>query len=141
MGYAMPDQKANGIHLRQRARAFIFAEPSNPNQRVVYVSSDICMVYQMVKQHVIEQLQNLYGPTLYTLDNVMLSGTHTHAGPAGYAYYILYDVSSLGFIKENHEVIVNGITAAIVQAHNSLAKRIGGRVLVSTGTLWNANTK
>ncbi len=48
MGYAMMNQKGNGLHLRQRSRAFIFAEPENPQNRVVYVSSDICMVYQMV---------------------------------------------------------------------------------------------
>ena len=57
---------------------------------------------------VVERLQQTYGD-LYTTDNVMLSGTHTHSGPAGYQQYLLYDVTSLGFIKETLDAMVEGI--------------------------------
>lgn len=119
MGYAMPQQKANGIHFRQRSRAFIFADSANDTNRVVFVSSDVCMTFQEVKAHVVEKLQALF-PGYYTLDNVMLSGTHTHSGPAGFAYYLLYDMSSFGFIAENFGAIVTGIVQAISMAHNNL---------------------
>lgn len=120
MGYAMPQQKANGIHFRQRSRAFIFADAANDTNRVVFVSSDICMVFQEVKAHVVEKLEALF-PGYYSLNNVMLSGTHTHSGPAGFAYYLLYDMSSFGFIAENFGAIVSGIVSAISMAHTNLA--------------------
>ncbi len=95
-----------------------------------------------MKAHVVEQLQAKYGATLYTDNNVMLSGTHTHAGPAGFAYYFMYDISSFGFIKENHDVIVNGIVQAIMNAHDDLEQRApGGRILMAVGHLPNANIK
>jgi len=39
--------------------------------------------------------------TLYTNENVLISATHTHSGPAGFSYYPLYDITSLGFFEEN----------------------------------------
>jgi len=33
---------------------------------------------------------------VYDAHNVMLSGTHTHSGPAGFSYFPLYNIMSLG---------------------------------------------
>lgn len=46
---------------------------------------------------------------LYTQQNVAISGIHTHSGPAGYLQYLLYDITSMGFVRETFDVIVNGI--------------------------------
>ena len=54
-------------------------------------------------------LQEEFGD-LYRMDNVILSGTHTHSGPAGYQQYVLYGVTNLGFIDECFEGLVQGIT-------------------------------
>ena len=40
MGYGTLDQNANGIHLRLKARAFIFLNPSFPSERLVFVCLD-----------------------------------------------------------------------------------------------------
>ena len=40
---------------------------------------------------VVEKLQAKYGD-LYTNDNVLVSGIHTHSGPAGYFQYVLFEV-------------------------------------------------
>ena len=40
MGYALPGQRGTGIHLRLRARTFIFVSSSDPNQRFAFVSVD-----------------------------------------------------------------------------------------------------
>lgn len=53
-------------------------------------------------------LQELYGD-LYTEKNVALSGIHTHSGPGGYLQYILYIITSLGFVRESFDVLVAGI--------------------------------
>ena len=38
-----------------------------------------------------------------------LSGIHTHSGPGGYLQYILYIITSLGFVRESFDVLVAGI--------------------------------
>ena len=40
-----------------------------------------------------------------------ISGIHTHSGPAGYLQYLLYDITSMGFVRETFDVLVNGIVA------------------------------
>ena len=40
MGYALPGQRGTGIHLRLRARTFIFVSSSDPNQRFAFISVD-----------------------------------------------------------------------------------------------------
>ena len=46
----------------------------------------------------------LYGP-----QNVAISGIHTHSGPGGYLQYLLYDITSLGFVRESFDALVDGI--------------------------------
>ena len=43
MGYANTAQTDTGLHMRQRSRAFIVADPANANNRVVFINSDIGM--------------------------------------------------------------------------------------------------
>ena len=45
---------------------------------------------------------------LYTDDNVCISGTHTHSGPAGYFQYSLYQITSLGHSNETVDALVDG---------------------------------
>jgi hypothetical protein len=40
---------------------------------------------------------------------VVLSATHTHSGPAGFLQYVLFEVSSLGFIEQTFNAMVDGI--------------------------------
>ena len=51
MGYAMPGQINNGIHFRQRSRAYIIAD-SKKKTRVVFVNIDACMATQAMKMEV-----------------------------------------------------------------------------------------
>jgi neutral ceramidase len=121
-GYAVPEQKGAGIHQRLRSRAFVFVDtnPGSAGKRVVYVSIDLCMGFEMVKLGVIERLQKKFGPDLYSHANVLISGTHTHATPGGIGGTVLVDITTLGFIKENYEAAVEGIFQSIVRAHNNV---------------------
>lgn len=38
-----------------------------------------------------------------------ISGIHTHSGPGGYLQYLLYDITSLGFVRESFDALVDGI--------------------------------
>lgn len=117
MGYAVPNQKGSGLWQRQYARAFIINDGGNNS--VVYVSIDFCMGFQMVKYGVIDLLTSTYGD-LYTHNNVMISGTHTHATPGGVGGTALVDITTFGFIKPNYDALTQGIYQAIVNAHNNL---------------------
>ncbi len=134
MGYSMVDQKTSGIQMRLRSRAYIISEPAG-GKRVVFVSADLCAIFQAVKQQVVEKLQN--DPALgnlYHESNVLLSANHTHSGPGGYSHYATYDLSVLGFIEENFNAIVDGIYRSIKIAHNNLTP---GKILVAQGELDN----
>ncbi|KAH7668001.1 Ceramidase protein [Dioscorea alata] len=132
MGYANMEQIASGVHFRLRARAFIVAEPGG--KRIVFVNLDACMASQIVTIKLLERLKSRYGD-LYTEQNVAISGIHTHAGPGGYLQYIVYIVTSLGFVRQSFEVIVNGIEQSIIQAHENLRP---GTVYVNKGELLDA---
>ncbi|OMO86062.1 Neutral/alkaline nonlysosomal ceramidase [Corchorus capsularis] len=132
MGYANTEQIASGIHFRLRARSFIVAEPQG--KRVAFVNLDACMASQLVTIKVLERLKARYGD-LYTEQNVAISGIHTHAGPGGYLQYVVYLVTSLGFVRQSFDVLVDGIEKSIVQAHENLRP---GSIFVNKGELLDA---
>lgn len=47
---------------------------------------------------------------MYTERNVMISATHTHSTPGGFMMYVLFDLTTYGFIKQSFTALVNGIT-------------------------------
>ncbi|XP_042514235.1 neutral ceramidase 1-like [Macadamia integrifolia] len=132
MGYANMEQIASGVHLRLRARAFIVAEPHG--SRIVFVNLDACMASQLVTIKVIERLKARYG-SLYNQQNVAISGIHTHAGPGGYLQYVVYIVTSLGFVRQSFDALVDGIEKSIIQAHENLRP---GSIYVDKGEILDA---
>lgn len=87
MGYAEWSQVGQGLLQRIYARAFIIHDDESTKKRVVFVNTDTQSMGDIVKKRVVQQLQAMYGPTLYTADNVMLSSTHTHSSMGGYLQY------------------------------------------------------
>ncbi|KAJ8452653.1 hypothetical protein Cgig2_004989 [Carnegiea gigantea] len=132
MGYANAEQIASGVHFRLRARTFIVAEPKG--NRVVFVNLDACMASQLVTIKVLERLKARYGD-LYTEKNVAISGIHTHAGPGGYLQYVVYIVTSLGFVRQSFDALVDGIEQSIIQAHGNLRP---GSIFVNKGEILDA---
>ncbi|KAH6836612.1 Neutral/alkaline non-lysosomal ceramidase [Perilla frutescens var. hirtella] len=132
MGYANMDQITSGVHFRLRARAFVVAEPQG--KRVLFVNLDACMASQLVTIKVLERLKARYGD-LYTEKNVAISGIHTHSGPGGYLQYVVYIVTSLGFVRQSFDALVDGIEQTIIQAHDNLRP---GSVYVNKGEILNA---
>ena len=75
MGYSSFDQRAEGLHQRMRARAFIF---ESGGSRVAYVCVDNCMIFQSVHDEVLRRLAGRFGD-IYTERNVMLTAIHSPA--------------------------------------------------------------
>ena len=129
-GFAVSSQTTAGIHTRLRSRTFIV---SDGTKRVVFVSADLGMLFQMVKIKVCEKIAD--DPVLskfYDEKNVLLSATHTHNGPGGYSGYFLYDATVQGFVRQNFNAIVDGIYKSIQYAHNNLKP---GKIFTNQGTI------
>ncbi|KAH0623597.1 hypothetical protein JD844_006520 [Phrynosoma platyrhinos] len=133
MGYANMDQNGAGMISRQYCRAFIIADPSNSTQRMVFLVAEIGMMSQRVRLEVSGDTSR-YGD-LYSPDNVILSGTHTHSGPGGFFQYTIYMITSKGFILPTRDAIVNGILESIEMAHQNMIK---GRILINKGLVHNS---
>ncbi|KAI9398851.1 hypothetical protein POPTR_002G013300v4 [Populus trichocarpa] len=134
MGYASMEQNSAGVHFRLRARTFIVADQNDQRARFAFVNLDAGMASQLVTVKVLERLRSRYG-TLYTKENLAISGIHTHAGPGGYLQYLLYHVTSLGFVQQSFDALVNAIEQSVVQAHENLKP---GSVFINTGDVENA---
>ena len=119
MGYANPGQTAGGIHQRLRSRAFVFADPTT-QRRACFVSVDAGMCSQYMKNKVVEALEAQL-PGVYSTENVLISGTHTHSAPAGFFQYVLFEITSWGFVKEAADAFVSGIVRSVLAAHKDVA--------------------
>lgn len=43
------------------------------------------------------------------MDNVVISGTHTHSTPGGFMMSLLYDMTTFGFVGETYRALSDGI--------------------------------
>ncbi|KAL1917396.1 uncharacterized protein VTP21DRAFT_5052 [Calcarisporiella thermophila] len=134
-GYANLGQIGEGIQMRQYARAFIIADAKNPQNRVVYVSTDSMSISQNVKRDVVDALQRKYG-NVYSNKNVAITATHTHSTPGGFEQYILYQATTAGYQKESAAALASGIYNSISRAHESLQP---GRIDMAVGELLDAS--
>ena len=132
MGYAKIDQKGSGLHLRTFSRAFII---DDGEQRFVFVSVDSAMMGNGVRESVLDNLQKQFG-SIYTENNVMISGTHSHSTPGGFMLDLLFDITAFGFVQETFDALVKGITKSIERAHDSI---VPGRIFVTHGEVLGAN--
>jgi neutral ceramidase len=136
MGYAVPKQRGRGLLQRMRSRAFIIGDVNHEENRVVYVSTDNGMGFQIIKTEVVDRLNKTFGPNLYNDKNVLMSGTHTHSTPGGTGGTALVDITTFGFVKENWEACVNGVVQSIIRAHKNLQV---GRIRINVGEANNTN--
>ena len=132
-GFGRQDQISEGLHIRQSARAFIIAD-SDQGKRIVFVSVDIGSIEHHITLEVLDRLQQQFGET-YSLDNVILSATHTHSTPSGYWHSRSRNALDGGFYPEHFDNIVEGIVQAVIKAHEDLQP---GNIYVNKGRVENA---
>lgn len=61
---------------------------------------------------VVNRLKMKFNST-YSVKNVLLSGTHTHSGPGGFLQYLLFTITSFGFVKQTFDALVSGTVLVI----------------------------
>ncbi|HZC73342.1 MAG TPA: neutral/alkaline non-lysosomal ceramidase N-terminal domain-containing protein [Jatrophihabitans sp.] len=133
MGYGKADQKSAGIHLRLRARAFVF---ETGEAAFLLVVAELPLVFDSVRQAVLARLAESYGGR-YADANTMITCTHTHCGPGGYSHHTLYNITTGGFHPKTFGAIVDGIVEAVSAAHADLAP---ARLALAFGELHDAST-
>jgi neutral ceramidase len=133
-GFGRPDQIGEGIHTRLRSRAFVIAEATDPDNRLVFVSADLGSIDHHIALEVVERLQRRFGQ-LYHLDNVIITATHTHSGSGGYWQSRTATGLDGGLYPDHFDAISNGITASIVKAHDDLQP---GNIYINSGHVKDA---
>eukprot|EP00940_MAST-03C_sp_MAST-3C-sp2_P000466 g466.t1 len=141
MGYAIPSQVGNGIHLRLRARAFVVSSnqttPGGKYGKFAFVSADIGMGSHVVLMRVLELLDEEPSTKgVFNAENLCISGTHTHSSPAGFLTHTIFQVTSLGFVKQTYEAYSNGIAQAVIRANKNVKP---SRAFLNVGKLLNSN--
>ncbi|KAL1643235.1 hypothetical protein SLS61_009334 [Didymella pomorum] len=137
MGYANSSQVGTGLRQRLYSRAFIVGSPNNPSERVVYMVLDTQSGDTAIRNGILEGLQALGSEySVYTKDNVAVTGTHSHSGPGAWLNYLLPQITSLGFDKQSYQAIVDGAVLSIQRAHQGLAL---GTVSAGSAKVTDAN--
>ncbi|EIN06637.1 Neutral/alkaline nonlysosomal ceramidase [Punctularia strigosozonata HHB-11173 SS5] len=135
MGYASLAQTDTGLHMRQRSRAFVIADQSDSNNRIVFINADIAMGDTGVRRSIVGNLSALY-PGVYDNTNIAFVGTHQHSGVGGYLEDLLPQITALGYVPEAADAIVKGTVLAVQRATDSLAP---GSLTLGNTTILNAN--
>lgn len=137
MGYADPKQVGTGLRQRLYSRAFIIGSPDRPKERFVYLVLDTQSGDTAIRYGIINGLKEL-GPSyaVYGHHNIAVTGTHSHAGPAGWLNYLLPQITSKGFDHQGYRAIVDGAILSIRRAHETLQP---GYLSVGTTKVHGAN--
>lgn len=133
MGYANGSQIGTGLRQRLYSRAFIVGSPTRDSERFIYLVLDTAAGDTAIRNGILEGLANLgAGYSMYGNQNVAVTGTHSHAGPAAWLNYLLPQVTSKGFDRQSYRAIVDGTLLSIQRAHQSLTE---GRLSIGNASV------
>ncbi|WP_169729228.1 neutral/alkaline non-lysosomal ceramidase N-terminal domain-containing protein [Solimonas soli] len=139
LGYADPAQVSQGIHTREHARAFAFSSQCGGRSGyAMLVNVDNALAFDSIKFGVMKKIADDTQDRLadyWTMDNVLISATHTHSSAGGQAHYDYVNLFALGFDQQAYGAVVDGIFQAIVQAHRNLMQATPGPIAIATREL------
>jgi neutral ceramidase len=118
MGYGRAFNVIKGRSTPLYCRSFCFE--NEQGKRIFFAQAEICMVFPEIKREVLERLQKNYPDDLFRDDNIMLTGQHTHSGPAGFSHYPMYNFTVPGFRPHIFEAVVRGFYDAIIRSYENL---------------------
>lgn len=122
-GFADENQKATAIGMTFYSRAFTVDDGQGGRLAIAVV--DLWACTEAIKKGVVNRLATMWGDRpLFTAENVLVAGTHTHSGPAGISGYRLYNFSSGGFNEKITNAFIEAIATSILKAHRS--EKLGG---------------
>lgn len=115
----------------------------DPKSTICFVSIDAGMGSDLLNLRVLKRLNELADEEGYDefkglchLENLSISGTHTHSGPAGFLQYAIFQITSLGFAEETMRAFTEGVARALLQAYSQLQPAF---IHLAQGLLFDAN--
>ena len=119
LGYGLPHHYALEVETPVYARAFIFEQLDN-SQKVCFVNCELGFITPSLKQGVLDYLTKNHPELQYNTSNLLLSAQHTHCGPSGFSYHVIYNTATPGFHIGIYTKIVNGITQRPIEGTSML---------------------
>jgi neutral ceramidase len=114
MGWGQTTNLIEGVGEPLHARALVLDQGP---VRVAIVLADLMMITDAVRLAVLDRLAHDHPDLRIDERNLVLSATHTHSGPSGFAHYLWLNLMGPGYSDVVFQAIVQGIVAAIVAAH------------------------
>lgn len=106
-----------------RLRAYCLVLEDARGERIALVTMDLAWSSTILRWKIVEALKDLEDKRkIYigiTVDRILLAGTHTHGGPAGFSSWALFNDQILGpggYDRELVSFLVKRISEAIVEA-------------------------
>lgn len=115
-GFNDAGQTATSVRSELYARAFIVEKGS---QRIAVIVADIWSCTKEIKQALVDLVANSVLKNKFSAKNLMVSGTHTHAGPAGITGYKLYAIAGGPLNASVIKRIAKAMFEALAAAWNS----------------------
>jgi len=76
--------------------------------------------FQSIKFKVVEKIKKILPLSGLEDTNITISSIHTHSGPGGDSWRLLYNFTTYGFDPESFARVVDGIVTAITHAHHAI---------------------
>ena len=107
---------------------------------LIFCCLDLGCVTSAIRLQAIDELKQILGEK-FNADQLVLTATHTHSGPGGCAYEVLYNVPTQGFVPEHVDAIsraiVASVTTAITQAKPTQIKATTAQFADEIEVAWN----
>lgn len=143
LGYADPQQISEGIHTRQFARAFAFSSSCGGREgRAMLITVENALAFDSIKFGLLERIAADTTHRLgdyWTLDNILVSATHTHSSSAGQSHYDLANIFALGLDQQAYQSLIDGVYDALLQAHLNWMAATPSSVKIAMGELFDGN--
>lgn len=131
LGWAQYGNVAERVAAPLHARALVLTDAAR-EETLAYVCVDLCFVTQSLRDGVLEELARVAPQLRLGGRNVMLTATHTHSGPSGFAPELYFSLMTGGVVPTVQAKLVGGIVRAICDA---AARREPARLKLVAATL------
>ncbi|MFT4705278.1 MAG: neutral ceramidase [Bradymonadia bacterium] len=117
LGWGIMDNTAHGVATPLSVRVFAF---DDGERRVTLAVAEILCITRALRDEVLALIAFRAPEVDVTESSLLLSSTHTHSAPGGYANLLYYNLRTPGFIPEVFWSLANDIAECVISAHRSL---------------------
>lgn len=121
LGYGDAKQKMLSQSTPLYVRAYYIAD-INHTKSLYLVSCDLCFITYSLRRQVLERFNELAPQYNLKSEQFVLLATHTHAGPAGYDHYPVYNLPVPGYREATLDSITEAVCRSMLLARQNLCE-------------------